>query len=96
MPSTICMNPMRDPMNEEGIKNATQDELEELNGLLVRKLIGKIKEGTATGTDLSTAAKLVKEHKVQPIDPRVPATSYHSQIPAVQLDYPVDVDAVDT
>ncbi len=38
------------------------------------------------------AGKLMKEHKVQPIDPRVPATSYHSQIPAEQLDYPVDVD----
>ncbi len=79
-------------MGEEDIKNATQGELEELNGLLVRELISKIKEGTATGTDLSTAAKLMREHKVQPIDLRVPATSYHSQIPAEQWDYPVDVN----
>ncbi len=79
-------------MADDSIKNATQGELEELNGLLVRKLIGKIKEGTATGTDLSTAAKLVKEHKVQPIDPRVPATSYASQIPDADLDFPVNVD----
>ncbi|WP_170330203.1 hypothetical protein [Ruegeria arenilitoris] len=79
-------------MAEDSIKNATQGELEELNGLLVRELIAKIKEGTATGTDLSTAAKLMKEHKVQPIDPRVPATSYHHQIPEEQLDYPVDVN----
>ncbi len=83
---------MPDPMETESIKNATQGELEELNGLLVRQLIAKIKEGTATGTDLSTAAKLMKEHKVQPIDPRVPVTSYASQLPDADLDFPVDVN----
>lgn len=93
MRSTVLWNPMSEPMETESIKNATQGELEELNGLLVRELIAKIKEGTASGTDLSTAAKLVKEYKVQPIDPRIPATSYHHQIPAEQLDYPVDVDS---
>ncbi len=82
---------MPDLLETDSIKNATLGELEELNGLLVRELIAKIKEGTATGTDLSTAAKLMKEHKVQPIDPRVPATSYHSQMPHEDLDYPVDV-----
>ncbi|WP_171134768.1 hypothetical protein [Ruegeria sp. HKCCD7221] len=80
-------------MAEDSIKNATQGELEELNGLFVRELIAKIKEGTATGTDLSTAAKLMKEHKVQPIDPRVPATSYASQRLDAELDFPVKVEA---
>ncbi|WP_157769944.1 hypothetical protein [Ruegeria profundi] len=81
-------------MAEDSIKNATQGELEELNGLLIRELIGKIREGTANGTDLSTAAKLVLSNKVEPIDPRVPTTSYHNQMPSEHLDYPVDVDAI--
>lgn len=49
--------------------NATQAELEELNGLLVRELIAKLRDGTARGTDLATASKLLISNRVRPTDP---------------------------
>ena len=56
-------------MSNEASINATTDELEELNGLLVRGLIDKIKDGTANATDLSTASKVIISNRVKPTDP---------------------------
>jgi len=53
--------------------NATQAELEELNGLLVRDLIDKIKEGTASGADRATASKLIISNRIRPTDPEAEA-----------------------
>ncbi len=60
---------------------------------VLQEILASIGEPTATGTDFSTAAKLMKEHKVQPIDPRVPATSYASQLLDAELDFPIKVEA---
>jgi len=56
-------------MSNDTSVNATTDELEELNGLLVRGLIEKIKDGTANATDLSTASKVIISNRVRPKDP---------------------------
>lgn len=49
--------------------NATEAEMENLHGLLVRSLIEKLANGTASGTELATAAKLVTTHRVRPDEP---------------------------
>ncbi|GGE46821.1 hypothetical protein [Actibacterium pelagium] len=69
--------------------NATTVELEELNGLLVRRLVEKIKDGSATSTDLATAMNLVRSHKVVPVDPDVEAQTEAWKFDA--MDYPVKV-----
>lgn len=51
--------------------NATLNEVERLNGLLVRELTRKIVEGTATSTDLSTVQKLLTSAQVKPVDTKV-------------------------
>ncbi len=71
---------------EEQELNATKVELEELNGLLVRNLIGKIKEGEATSTDLATAMNLMRTHKVQPTETVAPRIGITHIDPA---DFPV-------
>ena len=68
--------------------NTTQGELEELNGLLVRELCRKIREGTATGTELSTAAKLVVSHGVRP---EVPVQEYYGYPEIKPEDWPVQM-----
>ena len=76
-------------MTEDKTVNATQGELEELNGLLVRELITKLKEGTANGTELSTASKLVIHNRIQPNDPDTEA--YEQQYIIDPKDFPVQV-----
>ena len=77
--------------------NATQGELEELNGLLVRELIVKIKDGTATSTDLGTAMNIVRSNQVKPSDPE--ADAYEAARGVEYADFPVkfpvDVDSDD-
>ncbi len=78
----------QDTSSDEQFLNATKVELEELNGLLVRNLIGKIKDGEATSTDLATAMNLMRTNKVQPTEPMAPRVSITHIDPA---DFPVQV-----
>ena len=76
-------------MSNEANVNATTDELEELNGLLVRGLIEKIKDGTANATDLSTASKVIISNRVKPKDPEAEEIiRVHTIDP---MDFPVQV-----
>lgn len=76
-------------MSNDTSVNATTDELEELNGLLVRGLIEKIKDGTANATDLSTASKVIISNRVRPKDPEAEEIiRVHTIDP---MDFPVQV-----
>ncbi len=78
----------------EANRNATQGELEELNGLLVRELIAKIREGVATSTDLGTAMNLIRSNQVKPRDPEAEAfeASRSVSYDDFPIQYPIDVD----
>ena len=46
--------------------NATREDLEKLNGLLIRTLISKLEDGSATTTDIGSAVKVLVSNRVQP------------------------------
>ncbi|QFS82297.1 hypothetical protein [Roseivivax sp. THAF197b] len=70
--------------------NATREDLEKLNGLLIRALIAKLENNEASATDIGNAVKVVTANRVQPVEPEGPH-AFAGVIPADQLDFPVDV-----
>ncbi|WP_425051159.1 hypothetical protein [Psychromarinibacter sp. S121] len=78
-------------MSEEDDRhNATRDDLERLNGLLVRALIKKLEADEATATDIGNAVKVIISNRVQPEEPRG-TISYANGIPEADLEWPVKV-----
>jgi len=71
--------------------NATREDLEKLNGLLIRALIKKLETDEATATDIGNAVKVVTSNRVQPVEPEG-SYAYTRGIPADRLDFPVDVN----
>lgn len=80
-----------DGLQPEVSLNATRQDLEKLNGLLIKELIRKLEEGEATATDIGNAVKVVVSNRVEPIDPRVIPRSYPHRTDA-NFDFPVKVD----
>lgn len=58
-----------DNMPLDDVPNATRVELEKLNGLLVRRLIEKIEDGSASSTDLHTAMNIMRANRITPSEP---------------------------
>ncbi|SNS32220.1 hypothetical protein [Tropicimonas sediminicola] len=76
--------------SKESATNATREDLEKLNGLLIRALIKKIEDGDATATDIGNAVKVVVSNKVRPEEPEGP-NAFRNYFPDDQLDWPVNV-----
>ncbi|NRP12597.1 MULTISPECIES: hypothetical protein [unclassified Aliiroseovarius] len=70
--------------------NASREELEQLNGLLVRALIDKLESGSATATDIGNAVKVVVHNRVSPKEPEG-YVDYSGNIPESALDFPVKI-----
>lgn len=68
--------------------NATRAEIEHLNGLLIRALIGKLEAGEANATDIGNAVKVVISNRVQPKEPEG-FIDYSQGLPESKLDWPV-------
>jgi hypothetical protein len=71
--------------------NATREEIEALNGLVIRTLIRKIENEEATATDIGNAVKLIVSNRVQPKEPGG-YLDHIRRYPEAELDFPFEVD----
>lgn len=63
-------------------KKATLEALEELHGALVKALVEKVKNGTATAADLGVARQLLRDNNVDAIPKEgSPLDDLHKSLP---------------
>ncbi|MDW4548255.1 hypothetical protein R5H32_02690 [Defluviimonas sp. D31] len=76
--------------------NATRADLEKLNGLLIRTLIQKLEDGSATTTDIGSAVKVLVSNRVQPEEAvghqgYQGYQGYQGEYPVSDFDFPISV-----